>query len=372
MVNDIVSKGMKWSKETFNKAAAGHYYYKISEKGGQLVLTGAEVRWNKGSDDIYIPSLRVAGKVEDIVEVFSRLNPPLDQETLNGYIAEAYTKDSYKVPEAEGGNAEKFQGEIEEYKAFKSSKVSKKNDNKQPVFTLERLDQLLQAGIPNSTKTRSKKTRSSPSKRVGKRQSLAERLATLPEGKFLDVSHMKEDESNVKSIDKPGATSRKISVPGVSIVSSSEETFRQAMTSLGPDYEQFIEPFVAQMARTETVVPPPVSQKAAPSVTAPKAAAPKAAAPKAVAPKAAAPKPSAPAVSAPKPPVQAVSAPKAAPTSVVAPVAAPRSAVAAPLKAAPPTSKTSTPPAAAAVQVKRPPTVPGKRLPPLGSPTLTK
>ncbi len=87
-------KKKPWTQEKFNKAVAGHYYNKVGPKFGRLTITGADGRWEKNPQDIYIPNLRIAGHPNDIT--LSLRESGFSDSEIQKQIAGAYTAHNFE------------------------------------------------------------------------------------------------------------------------------------------------------------------------------------------------------------------------------------------------------------------------------------
>lgn len=324
----VISRGMRWNPTMAQSAANGCYYIKVGEKGGQLQITGASNRWKKNPQDVYISSLRIAGPPDAVRSTLE--NNGYAPSQIDEFFSTAYTSSNFCLTGAEGGLKEQFDEECDSYSSYKKDNKTKDTDDKDTKVKLEYLAFLVD-NLPNTeTAKASRKTTTDGSKKGGARGAkvpLSDRISSLPAGKVLDVSNMKEGGAGVKTIDAPGAGSKKIYVDPIPVVSSSYERYCEAMTMLGTDYMPYCAKFQALQSAPPPAKVPKASAKGgskpavkAPvsfaAITAPKAPAPTVpAATKPVAPVATS-KPAAPAPTASK------SAPVAAPTAS-APVKAP-------------------------------------------------
>jgi len=241
----IVSKGMRWERSQAQKAVEGHFYFKVGEKGGQLLLSGAPGRWRKPeyAGYIYIPTLRLAGNPEEIRSVLQ--SQGMQSNQVEDYINSAYTSQNYSVSVNQGGLKEHYDNEVNQYLTFKNSQTTQKGVSDGPTVSLEMLaylvDNLPQA-TTGKTSTRPKlsgQTRvTSPVKRSGRKISLTTRLQQLQPNKVLDVSNMKDEGTGIKSIDKPGPGSKKIGLPEWPIVSSHADKYSLALELLGIPSDQ--------------------------------------------------------------------------------------------------------------------------------------
>lgn len=250
----IVPRGMQLNDEMINRAREGSYYIKLGNKGGTLTVTGAPGYWQRDGNQnvIYIPSMRIAGTPEDITQVL-RTNYNASDADIQQYISSGFTSQNYNVPAEQGGKAEEFDQEVEEYKKFRQNKENQKqadivNGRVPRPLELSDLDWII-PGLPEATTAKSSGAgRRTPSKtkptsgaaKGAKAGGLAQRIQQLAPGKVLDVSNMNESGTGIKTINQPGQGSKKFGVQGLPIVSSDATNFERALTelSLTPDQQQ--------------------------------------------------------------------------------------------------------------------------------------
>lgn len=266
----VVSKGMKWNPQMAQKALDTHQYIKVGDKGGtNLTITGAPKYWKKNQDFVYLPDLRLAGSRQNVITVLrgyrSEEGGSYSDAQIDVFLKNAYTSENYVVPQSQGGRAEDYQHEFDNYLAFKQSQSTQKPKKEAPSITLADLsfliDKLPEAEtLKVSSKSRSSKTSKpkSDTRRNVRHVNLKQRLDSLAPGSVLDVSNMKDDGTNIKTIPEPGAGSKKHGVDGVKVVSSSAENFAKAMKLLGAEYEQYVAKY-SQVAATQATTVPSVS-----------------------------------------------------------------------------------------------------------------
>ncbi len=251
----VVSKGMRWSKEAADKALAEHKYIKIGDKAGNLLLSGAPGRWKNAATagDVYVPSLRVAGNPGVIRNLFVSRGSPA--ATVDAHLARAYTAANYQGP-----LAPQFAAEIAAYKQYKGQRDAVKAATGGPKVTLGDLEYLVKNLGTASTVARTTAAGTarpvSPG-RTTRVQALSKRLADATKnGKVIDVSKVDRVKgTGAKTSKRPGGNSKKIGVPGLAIVSSDAGNFDWAMDQLGPDYQRF-KALYRQALQTKTAIAP--------------------------------------------------------------------------------------------------------------------
>ena len=278
----------RWSEEQGKKALEGSYYNKIGDKSpGHLLLSGAPRYWGTHPDFIYIPMpYRVAGSREGLSSLFRELGHA--EADINRILSSGYTSQNYQSTMKKA-----FDEELAQLDTHKGGVVKKA-----PTITLAELaaGQLTFHGEKPARKPRAKATTagvapggpggpvaagSSPGKggARGPKVSLLERHNSLAPGKVLDISNMKDDGTNIKMMDEPGAKSKKVRpVAALRIVSSDPSRWVPAIQMLGPGFEQYLNAYPGAGAGGVAPVPVPVPVPA-PAVTVPRPPSPKATVP---------------------------------------------------------------------------------------------
>jgi hypothetical protein len=265
----IVNRGMRWSQEAAQKASAGHYYLKVGDKGGELLITGAEKRWKdpKYVSDIYVPQLRVSGNTTSIQQLLSTLNTPSDQ--ISAYIQSAYTATNFSSYKRND-----FEAEVEAarlyFKAQKEAKASTPS-NAPPPVTLGDLKTIVggldgakkvaarTGAVVKPTSSRRLTKKEATTQRANNKKTLAERLHEAQNaGKVLDVSSMSDEGTNVKIISRPTGKTNKVGPTGIAVVSSKPDRFIAAMGLLGPNFERFVSEYNSLVAISSLSQPPRV------------------------------------------------------------------------------------------------------------------
>src|SRR5438445_12527225 len=91
----IGAKANRLTAEQLNRARERNVYIRVGgQRNTPLLLSGAVKRWQEYPNDIYIPALRLAGDVNAIPQPL--LNAGMDINTINNFIAGAYTSQHYQ------------------------------------------------------------------------------------------------------------------------------------------------------------------------------------------------------------------------------------------------------------------------------------
>lgn len=261
----------KWTDEKFKNAQRHHQYIKIGPTAGFLLLSGAPGKWKKGSDDIYVPSLRVVGSRADVRQLLASRGVSPSQ--TGDYLASAYTRDNYNTT-----HRAEFDAEVAQYKAYKKVRDAERERRAASGLTLAQLRGLAEQIKEARPYTESTGTRSPRGgKRTGRTRPLADRVNSAREkGKVLDVSNMGPNMTNIKMIAVPGGNSKKKGVEGLPVVSSDAANYAQVVRALaGTDPSVDAEAYIARYnevvsqgsalprsrgRRASPRLPPPTSQ----------------------------------------------------------------------------------------------------------------
>lgn len=219
------------SQEKISKAKEQHQYIKAGVKqNNNVTINGAEKQWQKNPDVIYVGAYRLFGTEEQVREVLT--NSGVTVEEQDQAIMEAYTKDNC----AEGGVLhEQFVAEQEAAKSTPKQKVERPKYTQEEILELgKRVGSLSRVKAEKTAKKvpTTHKSESGGGRRVG---SLADRLAALPEGQYLDVSTIKDTGAGSKvlaELPKETGRNKKRAVPGLSLVTSNAEALEKALRLL--------------------------------------------------------------------------------------------------------------------------------------------
>lgn len=221
------------SQEKISKAKEQHQYIKAGVKqNNNVTINGAEKQWQKNPDVIYVGAYRLFGTEEQVREVLTNSGVPAEEQ--DQAIADAYTKDNT----VEGGALhEQFLAEQEAAKSTPKQKAERPKYTQEEILELgKRVGSLsrVKAEKPAKKAATVHKTESGGGggRRVG---SLADRLAALPDGQYLDVSTIKDTGAGSKvlaELPKETGRNKKRAVPGLSLVTSNAEALEKALRLL--------------------------------------------------------------------------------------------------------------------------------------------
>ena len=262
-----------WTQAKADAARRNGVYIKLGDKRGTLALTGSAGMWKKFGDFIYVPSLRVAGRRQDVERVLNELG--LQSGDVKDALAGAYRAgdetsaaflrevEELKASRAKGksGGASKakaavlphsiafYAQEIDSAKVeggkTAAPKKGRKSKAKSPAKKAKKAGakkskSRSKSASPKAKKSKSRSKSASPKKRgspKGKRgaKPLADKVANLAEGKVMDVSKYLVDGSGAKVVAQPGGKSKKVLVPGTRLVSDSLNGIKKAAKALGDE-----------------------------------------------------------------------------------------------------------------------------------------
>ncbi len=268
-----------YTAEKMAEARSKGQYIKLSDKKGNLSLSGAVNKWKTSPNFVYVPSLRVAGEPADIERILVELGNSLSD--VRQHIAAGYRSGAQET--------EAFKTELAELKAGKAKVASKAKKATQLAHTIafyaEQIDNAVvetkaggvverksrspkakgakKAATKSRSKSASPKAKKAGAKKAGAKKAgtksksrsksaspkakraspkgkraakpLAEKLEALAEGKVMDVSNLHVDGSGAKVVAEPGAKSKKVRVPGTRLVSSLKNGVKAAAKLLGDD-----------------------------------------------------------------------------------------------------------------------------------------
>jgi len=269
----IVTKGTRWSPELSQKAARDFSYIKADEKDGRLLLTGAQQIWKNNPNNVYLPTERLTGTPAD-VESILRTYGNYTEAQIRQAMANAYTYQNVMGPNPT--KKMEFDREIEQAKAGRpkaGQKAGQKADGNCALKLSEINDVLKQ--IPGAKKVTGRSTKNATPKttqsddaapttgRRGRRIPVFDRISKLGPNKVLDVSHMTDDCSGIKMIDRPKQSSAKIEVetirgcPAFPVVSSDFAKYEAIIRHLRekenhPEFEPYIAAYREKVAARNT------------------------------------------------------------------------------------------------------------------------
>ena len=101
-----------WTREKQGEALNGHFYFDAATEDEHVLLKDKDEIWEEDPTFIYIPSLRIAGSVEDLLKLSE--SGVIDKEDLQTYIADSYSFEDKDKPDIKA----KMQLELDEYEIF--------------------------------------------------------------------------------------------------------------------------------------------------------------------------------------------------------------------------------------------------------------
>ena len=231
------------------KAAQAHNYIRVSGAPNNAIsIVGARKTFTSPAtaNYVYVPELRLVGTPEDLMQAIMSLGYTADD--AQAFIDNGYNAGNYNVPEAQGGQAERFNEEVTASSAARGALKREKEAAKPPPVNLNNLDYLYQVIVgPTKEGTRSK-TAATTTKR---KATLADRLAALAPGQVLDVTNFNPlTGTGAKTIAAPAGKSTKIGVSGVNVVSSNPQTYAAAIQQIysPQDAQKIIRDYNAMIA----------------------------------------------------------------------------------------------------------------------------
>lgn len=249
----IATKSTRWSTELSQKAARDCSYIKCDEKGGRLLLSGAIQRWKDPNhvNDVYLPNERLTGSRTEVENILRTCGNYTDAQIRQAFES-AYTCEN--VTGASANKKADYEREVADAKAAKPRGSSAKSNESKEKLLLKDVGDIVKA-IPGAKKVsgrsnKSKAAETTESKgqdmtseqketsRKGRKIPIYERITKLPAGKVLDVSHMGDEGSLIKMIDRPKQSSLKMEVaqlpgcPALPIVSSDADKYEAILVRL--------------------------------------------------------------------------------------------------------------------------------------------
>jgi hypothetical protein len=249
----ITDKANRITQKQIDSAAQGHYYIRTGEnRTSSLLLSGAQRRWENHPQDVYVPSMRLAGSIQSISQALSNAGFPNDQ--IQGVVNSAYNAQNYN-----SSKANEFNAELQALVDYQKQK--KLTTNKAPGVKLSDLRLLPGFGQGRTARTRitlsgqqqqaPKTARAVPritNTGIGSgtvrsrggdirtRLQDVQRLQTTPgnQPKVLDISKY----DKIHTVDRPRTIRGRFPVGQLPMISSSRESVVRALNDLGiqPDY----------------------------------------------------------------------------------------------------------------------------------------
>jgi hypothetical protein len=296
-----------YSEEKRQAAAAARNYIKIGDTRGNLLLSGAVQKWKSDPTFVYVPSLRVAGQPDQIVQVLAGLGlseADVRAHVNAGYRAGSETRADFvaeladlkankpkavkKVTTALPNSIAWYAAQVDEAtvvtkeggsprKARKSRstspkrKAAKKGAAKKGAKKTAAKPRKSRSKSASPKKNASPKKKSSPkAKRAAK--PLGDKIANLSEGKYMDVSNLHVDGSGAKTVGAPGPKSKKVLIPGTRIVSDGKRGVNAAAKLL--EDESLPERWVAAQKGGARASSPAATVAMSPAASSPRASLP--------------------------------------------------------------------------------------------------
>lgn len=216
----------KWTSELAKKAVNNRTYAKIDGTNGDLRISGAirymEQSKAEGIEVFYLPRYRVAGPKDKVEQFLASIDHTLEDTEF------------YSLETIAGSMKQQYDAELKDYYEYaEAKKATSAND-------IELVSKIV-ADISEST-------------------GLKRRIITLPAGKVLDVSHMK-DGHHIKTIDAARRPISKVRVPSLPIVSSNRVTYLECLNILKTEGSITEEDITNYMAEYDRLSPKGVTRR---------------------------------------------------------------------------------------------------------------
>ena len=174
-------------------------YNRVGSKKGPLVIGGALSKFDQDSSFVYVPMFRVAGPKTEVMEWLEENHPEQVKTAMKG----CYSKATLKTASVRSA----FEKEVEAAARQRQEFTQYKNDMRQVDLRV----------LVNILQIYDKMKREDPSSvtisNKGNTRTMKDRLQeTITEGRFLDVTSMKEKGTESKRVDlKKGSMKRHLS-----------------------------------------------------------------------------------------------------------------------------------------------------------------
>lgn len=242
------AKAPAWTQAKADDARDKQRYIKAAKPGGFLAITGAEKQWKAQPDFVYVPHpYQVAGTPNEIIALFTSLDPNLSRQQVDAIIAQGYSLANTGV----GGSLRAaYEAEVgARNQATKQKPVAAKPtitlSNAMAVLNSARVEPMAARRKPAAKKAAAK---ASPGGQRGARQAAVARLAEASESGLLDVSNTQANGTGTKLLKEalgPKTTKRR-PVAALPIVSSKREgwvNFLNRLAAEDAQYAQYINAF---------------------------------------------------------------------------------------------------------------------------------
>jgi len=220
----------QWTLEALDDAKVKQQFIFVSPAGASRVyIIDAQTLWRTNPDIIFQTGYRIAGTPEDITNVL--LQQGIDPTNIEELMASAITSNNYAHELAEIYNEE-----TASYNAWRRAVIKANVDA--PGVKLFDVMVAINPEILTRVKTDKQAkamglTTGLPKKTRGRAiESLFDKIARLPPGKFLDVSKLEPSGTGTHPTDAPTKRSRKYGVPGLPIISSNLDRYLLAIRML--------------------------------------------------------------------------------------------------------------------------------------------
>jgi hypothetical protein len=267
-----IPTGLKWSTKSAQTAAEKGKYVRVDpsrKTTGERTISNAVKYWESTdpaeNNDIFLKfeitdaagnnvPVTITGRSEDVRQAL--LNAKFDASTVDQLLQRAITKQNYQT-----SMKAQYDQEI-----ARSEELKKRAKNTTTAYSFDNI-LWFAANLKNATYGTdggSSKGASvtSPSRRGGGRESLADRVQKLDADSVLDVSNYDiAAGTGARKTKQPGPTSSKIGIQGIPIVSNNYDKYVAALKSVYGDAVE--SQYAAQLAQLRQAL----SAKSAPAAT---------------------------------------------------------------------------------------------------------
>ena len=218
-----------WTPQTFDDAARRFQFIMVTPPGpSRVYIIDAQRIWMNNPAIVFHTGYRIAGIPDDISASLS--SSGVSQEDINNILESVITYDNYQHEMSQG-----YSDEISSYNTWTRSSLKTNHDS--PGVKL--FDIMTNINPEVLTKTATATMKQLPAAKGRKTKSLYERLASLPQGKVLDVSKLTADGTGATSIAPPTGRSKKYGSPNLPMVSSDLEHYILAINMLPGGVEKY-------------------------------------------------------------------------------------------------------------------------------------
>ena len=178
-------------------------YMRVGEKKGPLVIGGAEKKMEEDSSFMYVPRFRVAGPEDDIRKFLKekQKTDDLDDKAVKDALKGAYTKSSLEKKSIR----EAFSQEVEDANEARAASTSTKAE-------MREVNLMVLVGLVKQYKEQKKNDPASVKVVAKTNVDIKSKLASLTDGKVLDVTNMKRKGTDTKKVAfKDGGKKKRLS-----------------------------------------------------------------------------------------------------------------------------------------------------------------